>query len=1325
MPPVVEATLRTVRRRLIAFACAEVIATGVLVLLAGVLSGMLADGLGSPARIGWRVTLTGLALGTTVGVLIWGIVLLIRRWPRQSQVAAQIEQAVPDLEERWSTIVELTESHDPPAVRGAAAFFRRVASEAVGLSYWVQPSRFPVRTRIPRLCFATGGLLALLIAAYAIAPTTVVILWERFWNPTSNIVQTNVFSLTGDRVVPLGDPLLLEARTQGRPRRLAGLTIRDANGVERSFDVGRKAASGDDYTYHLRSVRESFQYRWQCGDGTTLWHNVRAERLPVIDRVRLRITPPAYSRLPVQELDALPKQVRALAGSRLEVDLWPSKPLAQLELVYANAERDLVLPAGGGGYHSQKELTESFVFTPNMVDEFGLRGAGNSCRVVVYADAPPVVEIVSPESELTVAPTDTVGIEFKAHDDFGVEAAELVVTRQTLQGQIETTTLPVPLGDAQGAKEVDQKVPLDLKPFHLKTGDQLTYAVRVYDARAESGEGHNVAPSHRSDMLSSTQPANGLQASAGMVESAQNALASEPAERVADSGAENEPGVEPVAQASTQPGEQAVAPQPADQDATSTSVQQADASRSDQKSPVGKSSDEPQDQAGQSTPPPPNEMTKRSLDTGEPSTSSSQQRLKIDEYAGSFEGQAREKLQIAVDAFIQRIREGLTSAAGGTDEMIREEKASAPWGEAQQKRNQQAKTSLQRVEEAVQELLEKSKDTPYAFVGLQLADINKEHVLPARKHLADVATAIAEPEARAKSLESAAHEIARALEQLDAITREYQKYKAKEKREAAVQQLAKMHQVFIEDMANLLKVGKQALNPRDGSWRIIPDEIAEEYRKRVQAALERDKQMMDALARKLAEDPELLRRFMAMEAKSAMSLRDQLTVQAIEQKTLRDAAAAWTDAAKRDEVLKGRRSALLSEAIEIVRRTSALHEGLQTWAPSGMNKEEGPLAEMIGKIGSLAAGMRQLPALAVAEDVKPLQEFVDRALEQLRDVQFDLSELAQEGKETDTSVARFVARRVGEAQELEGWLEDWAGEYDAVRQGKFAQAGAIRQGRLEAETTRLGKKLDKVGANLAKLSPEIAEKASELVAIVNDEVPPKQQEIGTALEQDDLDRAVPAQNQVVESFAKGEKAFDELLDMVEKHAAEQPVGLPPENLASADELLDKLLKSLQDERDAREELGAVINLNLQIMSDWLTKGNGGNGGTGSGANGQAQSPPKAKPAQAQLREALAKALAGKKEAEQLLEQTKEKIPPGQRAGRSDSPDRVITGADGKPPPTQPAGPKVPERDWNVFASTLQDQLRQGAGRTAPEQYRRAIEEYFRQLAEDSRQEKQP
>jgi hypothetical protein len=114
--------------------------------------------------------------------------------------------------------------------------------------------------------------------------------------------------------------------------------------------------------------------------------------------------------------------------------------------------------------------------------------------------------------------------------------------------------------------------------------------------------------------------------------------------------------------------------------------------------------------------------------------------------------------------------------------------------------------------------------------------------------------------------------------------------------------------------------------------------------------------------------------------------------------------------------------------------------------------------------------------------------------------------------------------------------------------------------------------------------------------------------------------------------------------------------------------------------------------NLRIIKDWLQPNSGSSGG-GKMAMSQLQSDQQQ--AQRRLdrayRQAIAKAL------------------------------KLST-----PPPPKVELPKAGKlTDWNRLVSHLGDDLRQGRDKAPPEQYRRAIEQYFTQISKDVAEKEKP
>ena len=71
------------------------------------------------------------------------------------------------------------------------------------------------------------------------------------------------------------------------------------------------------FVYELPSVRRDFRYCFRAGDGQTPWHQVRAVQRPRIMEISIKITPPAYTKLPLVEQDTLPRQISAIVGKYL------------------------------------------------------------------------------------------------------------------------------------------------------------------------------------------------------------------------------------------------------------------------------------------------------------------------------------------------------------------------------------------------------------------------------------------------------------------------------------------------------------------------------------------------------------------------------------------------------------------------------------------------------------------------------------------------------------------------------------------------------------------------------------------------------------------------------------------------------------------------------------------------------------------------------------------------------------------------------------------------------------------------------------------------
>jgi len=273
-------------------------------------------------------------------------------------------------------------------------------------------------------------------------------------------------------------------------------------------------------------------------------------------------------------------------------------------------------------------------------------------------------------------------------------------------------------------------------------------------------------------------------------------------------------------------------------------------------------------------------MAKRMLDVGQ-SSACKPRNITIDEWAGEFDGDDKEKIQLAIDPVLQRLKTLLTQAQETVETTQDSFQELAKLTETGLEMIAEGKDLLRQSTSAIAELTSKSSGTPYAFMGLQLQNIGTNHIDPANEALAAISAD--ETEQTGGHLKSSRFHIERALAMLNDLEKSYEAVKREEKIADAMQRLAKMHQLFLENSQRMLGSKKPALNSYDRKIAEVEDEFVEELKK----LLEEKKKIMDELAKLLEEDPRMLRRYLAMMQLQGTSQRDQMTLLAQRQLELK------------------------------------------------------------------------------------------------------------------------------------------------------------------------------------------------------------------------------------------------------------------------------------------------------------------------------------------------------------------------------------------------------------------------------------------------------
>ena len=1177
--------LRAIRRRALGLALAR---AGILAL--AILLGCMALAMVVDWTFAWLQPFPRYAALFVSLVLVLVLVVVLR--PRRRTIigtAREVDEAIPRLEERWSTVTELSQSKDRPEVRGSDAMMGQVASEAEAVAKVLTPESLVSARPVLMAARWLSAAVAALVILFAVNFTEAGLLMQRFWMPAKNISLTQITASPANAWVPKGEPLTLTATIKGRIPKTAPV-------LERGQSVramSAKSATAGTFSHAIDDVSESFQYRVRAGDGQTPWLPITAVDRPRISEVKVKVSPPAYSRIPVDERTALPQALRILEGSELELSFRSDQELDRMFLDFGDGQSAQLTPAGDNWYRFTARPTNSFGFAAAALNKFKLENKTKpSCRVTVYEDLAPTVKILEPSDDIAVMPGEKVDVAFEAADDLGIAKAELQVETTKADGETNSLTIPIDLQSEVGKKQVRQSVQIDTKELGLKHGDQLSYKVQVTDTKETQASAAAESKMHEAAQAESRQdtPSESAQPKSGEPREAKQATSAKPSEEQAKNNAQS----------------------------------------------------------------PPNEMAKRMLDVGQ-TAACKPRNITVDEHAGSFDGEKRQKLEIAIDPVLKRLDELLAHAQTNTI----------------QRQFEPATTNLTAAERAISDLTSKTAGTPYAFIGLQLQNIAQAHISPAKQSLAET------------NVDQASFHIARAREMLAALTKTYENVKRDQQVADAMQRLSKLYQIFLEDTQALLGSKKDPINSYD---RKIA-EVDEAFAEKLKQLLEERKQIMAELAKLLADDPRMLRRYLAMMQLQGTTLRDQFTLLAERQKRIQQQLADWNAAPENDRAALAEklRDTYAAERQKVADDAAKLRENMETWLPLDVKPDQKQVQDALAqaeKIARMAAESGTNSAHQALTEMHALRESLPR-----------LSGINSSNK---ARLATYIANRLPEVESLITAHSGQMKIMESLNAGDFFKAAEVVQHRVHQDTYALGEKLISAEEQVGHMSEEIFQTAASLNRTVQGDIIHPQKSSVEKLAAREPKPAEEIINKIPPSFDQAEKHFDDLMRLL---IAELDKAPPPQSPGGNDSLED-ILAMLQDEAKACENLGIPCRpLNVSIMRDWMRPNS--NPGQGMG--------------QAQAQAAAAQAQQGQDAAQRVAKQARES------AKKALAEAKKERGGLAKSSAATTANKRSDA--WNKLASQLQKDLLQGRDNVPPEQYRAAIEAYFRIIAETTEAQK--
>lgn len=348
-----------------------------------------------------------------------------------SALAELVERRFPRLEDLLRSAVDfaadaLAASAEEPEI--GRAMKRRVVREAARAA-----AGLPLREVVdaPRVARASALGLAAAAAGVAIALLSGgafriwfernVLLGAEEW-PYRTVLEVEGFSAERpSRGVPRGDPLALRVRARGEVPDRVRIRLRYGREAQR-WNLAREGA--DLFVYEMAEVTEPFEFRVEGGDYRSGRYRVEVLERPEIERCRLTLSPPAYTRRPPRTIAEDLGEVSVPEGTRIDIEAVATKPLRAAWL--ETEGRRIQLAVAG---EDPRRISGGYVPEAGGMATLGLEDAEGvpPDRWVRFAVAPvpdraPAVSARAKGAGSMILSRALIPLKVRATDDYGVTA---------------------------------------------------------------------------------------------------------------------------------------------------------------------------------------------------------------------------------------------------------------------------------------------------------------------------------------------------------------------------------------------------------------------------------------------------------------------------------------------------------------------------------------------------------------------------------------------------------------------------------------------------------------------------------------------------------------------------------------------------------------------------------------------------------------------------------------------------------------------------------------------------------------------------------------
>lgn len=502
------------------------------------------------------------------------------------------------------------------------------------------------------------------------------------------------------------------------------------------------------------------------------------------------------------------------------------------------------------------------------------------------------------------------------------------------------------------------------------------------------------------------------------------------------------------------------------------------------------------------------------------------------------------------------------------------------------------------VDDKISDLRKKTRDEQFAFVGLQMVEIGRSHVTPARDR---IFMAIREPASRSSLTSAVAlQQIVRARELLDALLKRYDRVARDQQLAASLKDGVKMYEVYVEKMQQLMREVRDNRNPLDRKMAVI--EVGQDYLDRFAEVLTMRRQMLAEFGRILGDDPRLLARYLDLVKRRRESLRDQLSVLARRQAETFAELNDWlaADTTQREELWNVVVELRMQASTQLAKDAAELAERIEKQFPLVLDGTQGTSAKVISIARQIAEKSRSISLEArrqihQIDSSTALRPKAEQLVELFIDLDVKLEYLDFENAK-EAEVRNYVTGRLLENRTVADQANTWSQVVQHIQEKQFHRLIEVDQHQIAIATELLRVDMLGIEIELAEQFQQVAEMPVP-VEILNqigelhqrmEEISFEQTSASFALIKHQLPTAAKLFSRTSSNFTQSEELFDRIRLAIATALDDAKVRNP--TIAELeDPKLDEFLTQLEREPNIEAQLGIPERpRNLRVIAESMT-----------------------------------------------------------------------------------------------------------------------------------------